>query len=84
MENRFRVLKVFSVVFKVLSFATLVVMGIGIVGVVMGRKSLPPNVSPVQIIMSQLIGLSVSSLICYTFGEISRILRVIEERTRKS
>lgn len=81
MENRFRLLKVFSATFKVLAIVMLVLMVVGIVGIVTGEK--PQGVPIVQVVTNMMVGLVVTSLMFYSLGEIIRVLLKIEEQTRK-
>lgn len=81
MENRFRLLKIFSAAFKVLAIAMLALMVVGLVGIVVGEK--PPGVPIAQVATNMVVGLMVTSLMFYSLGEIIRVLLKIEEQTRK-
>lgn len=81
MENRFKVLRVFSVIFKVTAFLSLVFLGIGVAGVAAG--GMPEGVARGQVVLNMLISFSVSFLVLYSFGEIIRLLLIVEEQTRR-
>ena len=77
MEKRFKLLGFFSILFKIFAVGVLVLLSVMLVRVVIGPR--PDGV----IISNAVISLSVTSLIFYALGEVIRILRVIEEQTRK-
>ena len=82
MEN-FKLLRIFSITFKVLSFAIIVLMGAGLVGIFMARKE--PEAGPVvPMALNMIFSGFIAFLVFYTLGEIIRILFVIEEQTRKT
>lgn len=81
MENRFRLLRIFSTAFKVLAIAMLALMVVGLVGIAVGEK--PPGVPIAQVATNMVVGLMVTSLMFYSLGEIIRVLLKIEEQTRK-
>ena len=81
MPNSFKLLKIFSVVFKVFAWLVLVMISAAIVGVVMSRDP-QANTFPVYInmIMSAVVGF----VLLFSMGEIIRVLLAIESNTRKS
>lgn len=81
MGNSFKLLRIFSVVFKVLAWVVLILIAIGVVGVVMSKN--PQTLNPPVILNMVFSGL-VGFLVMYTLGEIIRLLLVIESNTRKS
>lgn len=80
MENSFKLLKVFSVIFKILAWLVLVMIAVGVTGVIL-TKDPEANTAPVLLNMafSGLVGF----LVMYSLGEIIRILLAIESNTRK-
>ncbi len=82
MEKRFRLLKVFSVTFKVLSLLMLALMVVGLVGIAVGEK--PQGIPLAQVVTNMIVAMLVTSLMFYSLGEIIRVLLAIEEQTRKS
>ena len=81
MENSFKLLRIFSVVFKVFAWLVLVTISVAIVGVVISKNP-QTNIPPVYINMVMSAG--IGFLVMYTMGEIIRLLLVIEGNTRKS
>lgn len=81
MEKRFKVLRIFSVIFKMIAAICIVFLGIGLAGVVTGAR--PENVPLAQVILNVTISFLVSFLTFYSLGEIIRLLLVIEEQTRR-
>ena len=81
MENSFKLLKIFSKMFKVFAWLVLVMISVAIVGVVMSKDP-DANTAPVYINMAMTA--AVGFLVLYSVGEIIRVLLVIESNTRKS
>jgi len=81
MEKRFKVLRVFSIVFKVIAALCVVFLGVGLAGVAAGGK--PENVPVVQVVVNVIAYFSILFLTFYSLGEIIRVLLAIEEQTRK-
>ncbi len=82
MNNPFKLLKIFGVVFKVIAGVLFVIIGvIGTVGILI-TKDLPPGMSRWVALPQFLQGVFLF-LLLYTLGEIIRLLLVIEEQTRK-
>ena len=82
MNNPFKLLKVFSIVFKVIAGVLFVIIGIiGTVGILI-TKDLPPGMSRWVAVPQFLQGVFVF-LLLYTLAEIIRLLLAVEERTRK-
>ena len=81
MGNSFKLLRIFSVVFKVMSWVVLVLITVGVVGVILSKDP-AANTPPVllNMVFSGLLGF----LVMYTLGEIIRLLLVIESNTRKT
>ena len=80
MSDSFGLLKILSIVFKVLAFLMLVLMLIGVVGLVMARDSSIPLLPTV---MNMLLSGVVGFLMLYAFGDVIRLLLAIESQTRK-
>ena len=81
MEKRFRLLIVFSILFKIIACATVLTMVIGLVGLFVGGKTQEVPLLPLA--LNMVVQLLVTALIFYALGEVIRILLVIEEQTRK-
>ena len=81
MANSFKLLRIFSVVFKIFAWLVLVMISVAIVGVVMSKDT-KANIPPVYINMG--MSAEVGFLVMYSAGEIIRLLLVIEGNTRKS
>jgi hypothetical protein len=81
MEKKFKLLRTFGVVFKVLAWAALVIGAIGTVGVLVtgGTPETPRAMSIVILIVGALY-----FVIFYTIGEVVKLLLAIEEQTRKT
>jgi len=81
MEKGFKLLRVFSVTFKVLACLTLVLMLIGVMGALVGVEDRTPMTGTLILNMafSGLLGF----LVLYALGEIIRVLLLIEAQTRK-
>ena len=80
MANSFSLLRVLSVAVKVLAFVVLVLMLTGVVGFVMGRD---PSVPLVPLVLNMIFSGVLAFLMMYAFGEVIRLLLVIEFQTRK-
>jgi len=81
-NNRFKLLKIFGVIFKVTGGVLFTVIGIiGTVALLIG-KDLPQGTPRWTAVFTFLQG-TFWLLLFYTFGEIIRLLLVIEEQTRK-
>ena len=81
MSNSFGLLRILSVAFKVLACVVLVLMLTGVVGLVMGRDSSVPF--PVPLVLNMVFSGILAFLVMYAFGEVIRLLLVIESQTRK-
>jgi len=81
MTNSFKLLKIFSVAFKVFAWLVLIMISAALVGVVMSKDP-QANTPPVYINMGMTA--AVGFLVLYSVGEIIRVLLVIESNTRKS
>ena len=78
--NDFRVLKVLSVIFKVVACLMLVLMLTGVVGLVMARDPAAPF--PGGIVLNMVFSGLLAFLLLYAFGEVIRLLLAIELQTR--
>ena len=76
----FKLLKIFSVIFKILAWVIVLVGLVGTVGLFMkgGTPEVPKTMS-ISILTQSLV----LFLVFYTFGEIIRLLLVLEERSKK-
>lgn len=81
MTNSFGVLKLFSVLFKVLACLMGVLMLTGVVGIVMSREPSAPF--PAPIILNMLFSGILAFLLLYAFGEVIRLLLALESQTHK-
>lgn len=81
MSNSFGLLKILSVVFKVLAFLVFALMLAGVVGILVGRDSSGPL--PVPILLNMLFSGVLAFLMLFAFGEVIRLLLAIESQTRK-
>ena len=81
MSNSFGLLKVLSVVFKVLASVVFVLMLIGVVGMVMSRE--PSTPFPVPLVLNMVFSGLLAFLLLYAFGEVIRLLLAIESQTVK-
>jgi hypothetical protein len=79
MEKQFRLLRTFSVIFKVLAWACLVIGIVGAIGVLVsgGTPETPRVMGPVILLV--FLGYF---LLFYTGGEVIQLLLAIEENTR--
>ncbi len=80
MGNSFKLLRIFSVVFKVLAWLVLVLIAVGVVGVVLSKD---PDANTPPVLLNMLFSGLVGFLVMYTLGEIIRLLLVVESNTRK-
>ena len=81
MPNSFKLLRIFSVVFKVFAWLVLVMISIAIVGVVMSKD---PQANTLPVYANMAMSAVVGFLALYSVGEIIRLLLVIESNIRKS
>ena len=81
----FRLLRIFSVLFKVLAWLLLVLMFIGLVGLLLAARgaAAADRVQTTQMMMNMVFSGLVFFLIFFALGEIIRILLAIEAQTRK-
>jgi len=82
MTNSFGLLKILSIVFKVLAWVVLLLMMIGLVGNLITNKELsgPPLV---QAIVNTVLSSIMAFLMLFAFGEVIRLLLAIEQQTHK-
>lgn len=80
MGNSFKLLRIFSVVFKVLAWLVLVLIAVGITGVVLSKD---PQATTPPVILNMVFSGLVGFLVMYSLGEIIRVLLLIESNTRK-
>ncbi len=81
MSNSFKLLRIFSVVFKVFAWLVLVMIAVALVGVVMSKD---PDANPPPVYINMIMTAAVGFLALYSVGEIIRVLLLIESNTRKS
>lgn len=81
MSSSFGLLKILSVVFKVLAFVVLVLMLIGAVGIAMSRD--PSSPFPMPLVLNMVFNGLIAFLMMVAFGEVIRLLLAIESQTRK-
>ncbi len=81
MERNFKLLRVFSVFFKVFAWVALIIGLIGVVGILMkgGTPETPKTLSISMLAVSLLY-----FVIFYAAGDAIRLLLVLEERSKKS
>ena len=79
--DRFRILKILSIVFKVLAFASVVIGLVAAVGVLVSGGT--PEV-PRQTSLLLVVGGVFQFVVFFTVSEVIRLLLAIEEQTRKS
>ena len=81
MPDRFRILRVIAVLFKVIAWAALLVGIIGAVGLFLskGNPATPKGVSFVILLVSSLY-----FMVFFALSEIIHLLFVIEQQTRKT
>ena len=80
MEDRFKLLKIFGLLFKVMGWAALVVGIVGAVGVLVGGGA--PQ-TPRAVSLAVFLSSALYFILFYTLGEIIRLLLAIEAQTRK-
>lgn len=78
--NRFKILKIFSLIFKVLAFASVAIGLITAVGVFVSGGT--PEV-PRQMSILFVVGGAFQFVVFYTVGDLIRLLLAIEEQTRR-
>lgn len=81
MANSFKLLRIFSVMFKVFAWLVLVMIAVALVGVVMSKD---PQANTPPVYVNMVMTAAVGFLSLYSVGEIIRLLLVIESSTRKS
>lgn len=81
MSSSFGLLKILSVVFKVLAWVVLALMLTGVVGIAMSRD--PSSPVPVPMILNMVFSGVLAFLMMVAFGEVIRLLLAIESQTRK-
>lgn len=82
MTNSFGLLKVLSVVFKVLAVIVFVLMLIGLVGTLATNRD-PSSPVPLPVILNLAFSGVLAFLMLFAFGEVIRLLLAIEASTRK-
>ena len=82
MEKRFRLLGILSMLFKILSFVVIALFGIVCIRVATGGIH-PQQGRALSFLLNTSFRFLISATILYALGEVIRILRVIEEQTRK-
>ena len=80
MGNSFKLLRIFSVVFKILAWLVLVLIGVGVTGVILSKD---PNANTPPVLLNMVFSGLVGFLVMYSMGEIIRVLLLIESNTRK-
>ena len=79
--DRFKILKIFGFIFKVLAFASVVIGLVAAVGVLVSGGT--PEV-PRQTSLLLVVGGVFQFVVFFTVSEVIRLLLAIEEQTRKS
>ncbi len=82
MGNPFKLLKILSVIFRILAWVGLVIAVVGIVGVLVA-PSTPEVPARSALVANLVISALLFFLVFYTVGEIIRVLLAIEQNTRK-
>jgi len=77
----FKLLRIFSMTFKVLAWLTLILMLVGIVGLLVGASS-DQNAFTLPVVFNMIFSGLLGFLGMYSFGEIIRVLLKIEANTR--
>jgi uncharacterized membrane protein YiaA len=81
MESSFKLLRIFSIAFKVFAWLMLVMISIALVGVVMSGD---PQANTPPVYINMVMTAAVGFLALYSVGEIIRVLLIIEKNTRKA
>ena len=81
MSDPFGVLKVLSVVLKVLACLMLILMLTSVVGMLVSRDAANPFPAPA--VLNMVFSGILAFLLLYSFGEVIRLLLAIEFQTRK-
>ena len=81
MGNSFKLLRIFSVAFKVVAWLFLIMIAVGIVGIVVSKD---PQVNTPPVYLNMGMTAVVGFLSFYSAGEIIRVLLIVESNTRKS
>ena len=79
--DRFKILKIFGLIFKVLAFASIVIGLVTAIGIFVSGGT--PEV-PRQMSLLFVVGGAFQFVVFYTVGEVIRLLLSIQEQTRKS
>ena len=82
MDKQFKLLGVFSVIFRILAIGFLFLMAVMVVAIIIAPHS-KEDPSVWQLVSNTILQMSITSLVLYSIGEIIQILRVIKEQTRK-
>jgi len=82
MTNSFGLLKILSMVFKVLAWVVLLLMLVGLVGTLVASRN-PASPVPTPMILNMAFSGVLAFLMLFTFGEVIRLLLAIEQQTRK-
>ncbi len=80
MENSFKLLRIFSIAFKLLAWVTLVLMAVGLVGLFVARNESGVNVTGAMVLNMAFSGV-IAFLLFYALGEIIRLLLAIHDQT---
>lgn len=83
MEDRFKLLRIFSVIFRVLAWAGLVLGFLGIGGILVNAKGASAALRGTAV-LNLLIRALLFFLVFYTAGETIRVLLAIEQNTRRT
>ena len=86
MENRFKLLRIFGLIFKVIAWVCLLLGIVGAVGVFVATAGSPPpqGVPPRLVSMTVVVAVwTLFFLIFYTVSELIKLLLAIEENSRK-
>ena len=81
MSDSFGLLKILSLVLKVLAGLMLLLMLTGVVGMIVARDTSAPF--PTPLILNMIFSGIVAFLLLYAFGDVIRLLLAIESQTRK-
>lgn len=80
MGNSFKLLRIFSRVFKVMAWLVLILIGVGLAGVILSKD---PDANTPPVLLNMLFSGLVGFVLMYSLGEIIRVLLAIESNTRK-